>query len=126
MGLDAVRDVIFRRWKDRPAPAGVIAIFPQERLPAGHYGCVASEHLDQHGTIDYRYNLRRTVRATPREYRELKDYLERRGYRLRVLARMPTRRPPGRNRPCSASRGSRRTGGSSSGPKPNISSAGVR
>jgi hypothetical protein len=65
MATGEVTDVIFRRWKDRPGPAGVIAIFPAERLPAGHYGCVAPEHPDQHGSIDYRYNLRRTVRATP-------------------------------------------------------------
>jgi hypothetical protein len=77
--------VIFRRdrtgWKD------CFALFPE--LPADQFGnlCTAFQHVGQHCAADYHGCIAQSDPATPAEYRDLHDELERRGYNLSVRRR---------------------------------------
>lgn len=76
--------VVFRRWRGEPHT--VIALFPdiQNGDPQDTNNVLSYEHIGQHGGADYSGVIRRTVRATPREYRDLKAELEGLGYNLKV------------------------------------------
>ena len=86
--------VVFRKWK-KSAHAygdGVLALFPGEKWTAqGDYLCCSYEHVGQHGSADYVACISRTIPATPKEYKSLKQELEQRGYRLVVRKRWSAR-----------------------------------
>jgi hypothetical protein len=77
--------VIFRRdrtgWKD------CFALFPE--LPSDDQGvyCTAYQHIGQHCAADYHGCIANSDPATPTEYADLFEELERRGYNLTVCRR---------------------------------------
>ena len=77
--------VIFR--KDRTGWKEPFALFPE--LPADQHGfhCTAYQHIGQHCAADYHGCVAQSDPATPDEYRDLYDELERRGYILAVRRR---------------------------------------
>jgi hypothetical protein len=77
--------VIFR--KDRTGWRDCFALFPE--LPADNYGhfCESYQHVGQHATADYVGCIANSDPATPGEYRDLFEELERRGYNLVVKQR---------------------------------------
>ena len=58
------------------------ALFPE--LPADRYGnfCTAYQHVGQHCAADYNLCVSQSDPATPADYRDLYEELERRGYNL--------------------------------------------
>jgi len=72
--------VIFRKWLNRYAGDGVIALFPE--VPADREGCLclSFEHVGQHGGASYPLVIRDTNPATPEEYADLLAELGKRGY----------------------------------------------
>ncbi len=78
--------VIFRKYPD----GEVIALFPEEPAEVFGYSIGAYVHFGQHGAADYDYVVARTRLADPltdRDAAELRDELERIGYRLAVYRR---------------------------------------
>jgi hypothetical protein len=77
--------VIFR--KDRTGWKDCFALFPE--LPSDEYGnlCTAYQHLGQHCAADYQACIANSDPATPAEYKDLFNELERRGYILTVRRR---------------------------------------
>ena len=77
--------VIFR--KDRSGWKDCFALFPE--LPADEWGnfCTAFQHIGQHCAADYDSCIAQSDPATPAEYGELHEELERRGYILSVRRR---------------------------------------
>jgi len=77
--------VIFR--KDRTGWKEPFALFPE--LPADAHGhlCTAFQHIGQHCLADYGLCFANSDPASPEEYRDLFDELERRGYFLLVKQR---------------------------------------
>jgi len=77
--------VIFRKW--RPRNGVIIALFPT--IPADLVGayCQSYEHVGGHGGADYELTMRSTRPASPVEYAELKEELEKIGYVLSVRKR---------------------------------------
>lgn len=77
--------VIFR--KDRAVGKEPFALFPE--LPAdthGHY-CTAYQHFGQHCAADYQGCIAASDSASPEEYHDLFEELEKRGYALVVKQR---------------------------------------
>ena len=76
--------VIFR--KDRTGWKDCFALFPE--LPADNYGhyCTAYQHVGQHCAADYHGCIANSDPATPAEYADLFEELERRGYNLRFAS----------------------------------------
>ena len=77
--------VIFR--KDRTEPRECFALFPE--LPAdihGHF-CTAYQHIGQHCSADYHGCIANSDPASPDQYADLAEELERRGYHLEVRRR---------------------------------------
>lgn len=79
--------VIFRKWRD--GSRSVFALFPEMPHDWRGYDCGSYEHVGQHGGADGAGCVRRSTPATPEEYADLKRELERIGYRLRVVSRIP-------------------------------------
>ena len=80
--------VIFRKWKNG---GGVIALFPF--IKWDNSGLIASyEHVGQHGGASPLLTHAYTVPATEKDFAPLKAELEKIGYVLRVLKRMPSHR----------------------------------
>jgi len=77
--------VIFR--KDRTGWKEPFAHFPE--LPAGNNGqfCTAFQQIGQHCAADYGLCISNSDPATPEEYHDLFNELERRGYSLVVKHR---------------------------------------
>jgi hypothetical protein len=77
--------VIFR--KDRTGWKEPFALFPE--LPADNNGqfCTAFQHIGQHCAADYHGCIAASDPASPEEYRDLFDELEKRGYSLLVKQR---------------------------------------
>jgi len=77
--------VIFR--KDRTGWKECFALFPG--LPSDEFGryCTAYQRVGQHCAADYYGCIAQSDPATPAEYRDLYDELERRGYILSVRRR---------------------------------------
>ena len=76
--------VIFRKWRG----GNVLALFPE--IPADIHGqfCQSYEHIGQHGSADYTHCIGKTTPANPGEYQDLKEELEKIGYRLNVVDRI--------------------------------------
>jgi hypothetical protein len=64
-----------------------VALFPE--LPADNFGnfCTAFQHVGQHCSADYHGCIAASDPATPAEYKNLYEELERRGYNLTVRRR---------------------------------------
>ncbi len=77
--------VIFR--KDRTGWKDCFALFPE--LPSDEFGCycTAYQHLGQHCVADYHGCVAQSDPATPAEYADLFEELERRGYDLAIRHR---------------------------------------
>ncbi len=77
--------VIFR--KDRTGWKDCLALFPE--LPADEFGryCTSYQHIGQHAAADYQGCVAGSDPATPEEYHDLFEELERRGYNLVVRQR---------------------------------------
>jgi hypothetical protein len=77
--------VIFR--KDRAGWKDCFALFPE--LPSDEWGiyCTAFQHVGQHCAADYHGCIAASDPASPAEYADLYEELERRGYRLSVRQR---------------------------------------
>ena len=77
--------VIFR--KDRTGWKDCFALFPE--LPADNYGhyCTCYQHVGQHCAADYQGCVAGSDPASPHEYRDLYEELEKRGYNLVVRQR---------------------------------------
>jgi hypothetical protein len=77
--------VVFR--KDRTGWKDCFALFPE--LPSDDQGflCTAFQHIGQHCAADYHGCIAASDPATPAEYRDLYEELERRGYNLSVRQR---------------------------------------
>ena len=77
--------VIFR--KDRTGHKDCFALFPE--LPADVDGiyCTAYQHIGQHCSADYHGCVANSDPASPDEYADLAEELERRGYHLEVRRR---------------------------------------
>ena len=77
--------VIFRR--DRTGWKEPFALFPE--LPSDEYGiyCTAYQRVGQHCAADYHGCIARSDPATPAEYADLYEELEKRGYDLSVRQR---------------------------------------
>lgn len=75
--------VVFRKWPG----GGILALFPE--IPADLQGatCQSYEHIGQHGGADYQHCISRTTPARPGEYADLKEELEKIGYKLKVVSR---------------------------------------
>jgi len=86
MTQEPVTKVVFRKW--RKESGEVLALFPE--IPADVLGntCLSYEHIGQHGAADYDLCIRRTRPALPGEYQDLKEELEKIGYRLEVVNRI--------------------------------------
>jgi len=89
MGEEEITRVVFRKWPENEGAraGGIIALFPE--IPAGHPGhqCQSYEQ-GQHKAVVYALYIRMTRPATPREYADLKQELEKIGYRLEVVNRI--------------------------------------
>lgn len=86
--------VVFRRWKpsEKAYGDGILALFPGDRWTENRSSlCSSYEHVGQHGAADYAGCISRTMPATPREYKPLKQELEQLGYRLVVRKRWSPR-----------------------------------
>ena len=77
--------VIFR--KDRTGHKEPFALFPE--LPSDNYGhyCTAFQHVGQHCAADYQGCIAASDPASPEEYADLFEELEKRGYALVVKHR---------------------------------------
>jgi hypothetical protein len=77
--------VVFRR--DRTGCKDCFALFPE--LPSDEYGnlCTAYQHVGQHCAADYHGCVAASDPASPADYRDLYEELERRGYHLTVRRR---------------------------------------
>jgi len=73
--------VVFRVWPD----GQVIALFPD--IVEGYGKCLSYEHVGQHGAASV-WVTRLTKRATPEQYKALKEELESIGYDLVVRSRI--------------------------------------
>jgi hypothetical protein len=75
--------VVFRR----DATGDCFALFPE--LPSEDQGvyCTGYQHIGQHCAADYHGCIANSDPATPAEYRDLYEELERRGYNLTVCRR---------------------------------------
>lgn len=78
--------VVIFRWERE---GGVFALFPE--LPSDKYGvyCTAFQHIGQHCSADYPLCILHSRPATPEEYADLLNELERRGYHLEIHQRAP-------------------------------------
>lgn len=81
--------VIFRKWNAKnfiEAPlCDIIALFPY--IDAGNGHCNSYEHVGQHGGASYIGVMSQTTPATPDEYKDLAEELERIGYNLDIKKR---------------------------------------
>jgi hypothetical protein len=75
--------VIFRK----DASGVCFALLPE--LPADNRGflCTAYQHVGQHAAADYHLCIAQSTFASPDDYRDLHEELERRGYDLTVRSR---------------------------------------
>lgn len=81
--------VIFRTWRSGQFKGDVDALFPY--LPATtHDKSITSYSIwSAHGSANYHFMLTKTRLATPKEYAELKEHLEKVvGYKLKVVKRI--------------------------------------
>lgn len=81
-------DVIFRIWP-KAQGGDVIAVFPTLFSDFQGYNHVCYQHVGQHGGCDASHIVQMTKLATPEQYTTLKAELERIGYKLSVVKRMP-------------------------------------
>jgi len=82
--------VIFRKWRNKPGT--VLALFPRIAAGETRFGtqlCQSYEHVGQHGGAIYDHVIHMTRPATPAEYADLKEELEQRGYRLKIMKHQP-------------------------------------
>ena len=77
--------VIFRKWDK--SPNSIIAIFPEELGDSDIGTCLSYQHIGQHSACDPVYLIKKTLRASPPEYADLKEELESLGYNLHVVQR---------------------------------------
>ena len=77
--------VIFRKWHN----GEIIALFPYEPGTMDPWTCQSYEHIGQHGAASVSLTSAYTRTTKPEEYVELKRELERIGYNLIVLKRLP-------------------------------------
>jgi putative ribosome biogenesis GTPase RsgA len=75
--------VIFRKW----ANGDITALFPE--VPSDFFKpyCQSYEHVGQHGSADPYLVINNTTSATQEEYKDLKEELEKIGYKLQVCKR---------------------------------------
>ena len=78
--------MIFRKWSN----GAVIALMPYELGTNSAGTCQSYEHIGQHGSADPQTVVLRTSPATPLEFAELKSELERIGYVVEVIHRVPS------------------------------------
>lgn len=78
--------VIFRTFT---SGSDVIAIFPLEPWDTHGHHCASYQHIGQHGAASPSLTSVHTRPATPAEIAPLKTELERIGYDLHVVSRMP-------------------------------------
>ena len=72
--------VVFRKFN---GGGEIIALFPYEvNYPGGH--CESYMHVGQHSSADYGCVVGMSKPATPKEYKALKEELERIGYELNI------------------------------------------
>lgn len=78
--------VVFRRWREGNG-GDIIALFPE--LPADYQGwfCDAYEHLGQHAGADYHGVIQATKPVSVEDAADLRQELERIGYRLKPIKR---------------------------------------
>jgi len=75
---------VFRKYRNNDAPwyGDIVALFPE--IPAYDSYCLCYQHVGQHGSADYSFVINITEPAKPEEYQDLKEELERIGYRLKI------------------------------------------
>lgn len=77
-------DVVFRADTTKAFKGDIIAIMPHDAERNGNVGYYV--HVGQHGTGDYQVMLSTTRLAKPKEYKELKQEMERvHGYNFNIL-----------------------------------------
>jgi len=80
--------VIFRKWNEKDGT--VFAIFPEEVATDDPSYCYACAHKGGSGAcLDY-VAIKRSRLATAEEYEDLQSELESRGYRLKIIQRVPS------------------------------------
>ena len=82
--------VVFRKWNKREG-GGVLALSPEiPSDPSGYY-CSSYESVGQHGAANYDKLVLvqnpPTIPATPAEYADIKEELEKIGYNLEIRRR---------------------------------------
>ena len=84
---EEITRVVFRKWGPGKG-GGILALFPEipADVPGNH--CQSYEHIGQHGAADYALCIGKTKPASPGEYADLKEELEKIGYHLDVVARI--------------------------------------
>lgn len=82
---EPITKVIFRKWP-RKTGGDVIALFPAIAGTYDLWTCSSYQHIGQHGAATVMLS-RCTKPAKPSEYADLKEELERIGYRLKVVKR---------------------------------------
>jgi hypothetical protein len=83
MTEEPITKVVFRKWPEKDG--GILALFPE--IPADIHGnnCQTYEHIAKHGGADFALCVRKTRPAAPGEYADLKEELEKIGYRVDVV-----------------------------------------
>lgn len=81
--------VVFRKWRDQPKT--VFALFPE--LPSDHLGlyCDSYERIGQHAGADYHGCINASNPVSAEEAADLRQELQRIGYRLKVIKRASRR-----------------------------------
>lgn len=74
--------VLFRMFEGE-----VTALMPALAATSNPYLCTCYAHVGQHSAADPQLVIRRSRRATPKEYRALATELRRRGYKLDIRKR---------------------------------------
>ena len=82
--------VIFRKWLNRYAGDGVIALFPEVPGDRDGFLCQSYEHIGQHGGANYQIVIRDSNPAKPEEYADLMAELIKRGYDELVVVKHET------------------------------------
>lgn len=81
-----VTPVVFRTFR---SGGEVIALFPYEPGTMDPWTMMSYQHIGQHGPADMGLTAVHTRPSTPDEIRPLKNELERIGYKLKILKRIP-------------------------------------
>ena len=78
-----ITEVIFRVDTTKDFKETVFALLPYEVEKSGSVTCY--QHIGQHSSADYYWNIQRSKPATEDEYKDLKAEMEQLGYNLKLI-----------------------------------------